>query len=228
MARTGHQPAARTSRPRRQSALQAWRAPDMNRLPGLMEEIQVLWLVNGASIWWRAEVTDIMQPSAATPTSATATTTTPENKRATTAVIRYVPRRGYVAEDYKVAFIHSVSGTKKLQHLSPCSPGFVTWKYPDEHVAVTPPQKLTRPSKLQLPKSSIAKKRHSSQHALSPTSPGDNRRESSPEVEVASSGAQDSTTDVGATEETDPTANAGNNRGPRFVQNSVSIQSQPM
>lgn len=101
-----------------------------NRVPGLMEEIQVLWVVNKSTIWWRAEVTEFI--------STTDEPTGEAPQGSTSAIIRYVARRGYVAQDFKVSFIHTVSGNNKLIHLSPSSPGYVTWKFPEDKVNVSP------------------------------------------------------------------------------------------
>ncbi len=120
---------SRSSRDRRLSSTRLLSDQRLRSIPGLMEEIQVLWNVTGSSIWWRAEVTDISElpsPSAGKSIS----------ERATISTIRYVSRCIFVAQDYKFKFIPSVSGNKTLQNLAPCSPGYITWKYPDEHVTI--------------------------------------------------------------------------------------------
>lgn len=141
----------------------------------------------------------------------------------TRASIRYVPRRGYVAADYKVAFIPSATGTKRLQHLSPSSPGYVTWKFPHECISIaqpkTPPRVQSSPStsrKTTL-NSTIARKRNSSPLASAPTASTDSARIGADEMTPDSSVAQASGTYVGATVETGSRANTATNRAPKYV-----------
>ena len=67
-----------------------------------------------------------------------------ESSTFTSATIRYVSRRNYVAEDYKVNFIHSTSGQKQLQHISPRTNGLITWKFPEEQVNLSSKSILSR------------------------------------------------------------------------------------
>lgn len=102
-----------------------------NRNPGIMEQVDVLWVLHSTSVWWKADVLDISpEPSDA--------------KGSVLGTIRYVARRNYNAEDYKVCFINPTSGLKKLQHLSPCTPGYVTWKFPEEVVSLSPSNIISR------------------------------------------------------------------------------------
>ena len=109
--------------------------PDDNakRVPDLMEEIEVLWSLNDSVVWWKAEVIEIDKSAASSDSFTTATAT-----------IRYAPRSKYTAEDYMVSFKQSTSGQKLLRHISPSTPGFVTWKYPEEAIPIAANQFLSR------------------------------------------------------------------------------------
>lgn len=135
-----------TTRQRRQSS-KSTQAFGFNRAPGLMDTIQVLWVLDSSPspVWWLAEVTDIDTTSASSSSA----------QGSTAATIRYVPKCGYPAQDYDVIFMHSTSGVKKLKHVSPSAPGMITWKYADE------PDDFPKDRSSSFLKSPIAKKRQS-------------------------------------------------------------------
>lgn len=95
-----------------------------NGLPGVMEEIDVLWQVGNEKEWWRAEVVSINPMSAA-------------RAVATPATIRYAAKGGFDAVDYRVSFVRATRGNKVLKHLSPEATGPVNWKYSDEYIPVS-------------------------------------------------------------------------------------------
>ena len=98
-----------------------------NRTPELMETIEVLWNLNGVTVWWPAEVIDV--------TPAT------HGKKNTTATIRYYKKRKYSAMDYEVSFRIPNGTVKKLQHTSPPTDSLTPWKFPDEVTGILCRQK---------------------------------------------------------------------------------------
>lgn len=96
---------------------------DFDRLPEIMEEIEVLWDLNGRLVWWTADITCI--PS---------TLSTKKSARAEkNARIRYRKMKGYEPVDYDIRFIPPKQGLKRLQHILPSSDDLTPWKYPHEN-----------------------------------------------------------------------------------------------
>lgn len=134
--------ATRSTRLRRQSSKLPGRA-ESDRLPGLMEEIEVLWSVGKGKMWWKAEVIEINTPY-----------TSPQ--RAASGTIRYVQHKDYSPEDFGVTFVRPSTGAKLLRHTYPSSPNLVTWKFPEEEVKIM--EELSVPEKAQRQEEPISRK----------------------------------------------------------------------
>lgn len=83
-----------------------------------MEELDVLWDVDGKLEWWSAELIS--------------TASSRPGARFQYGTIRYAPRRKYEAVDYDVKFFTSSKDIKRLQHINPASENPTQWKFSDE------------------------------------------------------------------------------------------------
>lgn len=96
-----------------------------HRLPELMEEIEVLWDLQGKLVWWKADVVVI---------NLVDNTDTDDGNKAT---LRYRALRNYEAVEYDVVFLPTPStapAVKRLQHCSPQSTELTPWKFPEEKI----------------------------------------------------------------------------------------------
>lgn len=95
---------------------------NFHRLPELMEEVEVLWDLDGSLIWWSGEVIQISS----------------NVSQHMSATIRYKPRKKYGFVDYIVQFqrVHVKCGIKRLLHVSPSTDVLTPWKFPDEVVDI--------------------------------------------------------------------------------------------
>lgn len=105
---------------KRRSAMRVSSLTSFERLPSLMEEIQVLWQLEGSFVWWDAEVLNLSNGRA--------------RNSLPTAVIRYEPKNGYPSMDYAATFHRAANGVKRLRHTNPASLDLTPWKFPEESI----------------------------------------------------------------------------------------------
>lgn len=113
------------------------------RLPGLMEEIQVLWDLDGSLLWWDAEVIDIGSGTSCQD-----------------AKLRYAARNRFDSMDYSVRFTDYHCSVKRLQHTSPALSSLSLWKYPEENVEQSQCDKLCLPRSTKLRNNANASSEH--------------------------------------------------------------------
>ena len=95
-------------------------SPSFDRLPQLMEQIEVLWSLNDRQLWWRADVTEVSAPT--------------KRHGDSEATIRYCEHKNYAAVDYIISFCDPTEPVKRLQHINPSTDCFTPWEFIDEPV----------------------------------------------------------------------------------------------
>lgn len=121
-------------------------ALNFHRQPELMEEIEVLWELDGTLLWWKADITSCHSAV--------------NGHNGIRDALCYHPLRKYKSVEYEAIF-HAIrpakSDVKRLQYTSPPSSEFTPWKYPEEVVDVNSCTRSDSTTTQQVPATTVRK-----------------------------------------------------------------------